>query len=388
MKALDILRLSYREAKLGKTPLIFGAFLILFYFFVAFSIYYFSYSFLDHFYQYLRDAAPESATVEYSSSDPLNELQTLASFGYEPSDIEMLSGMNYHLRLAQADGTEIGLQYATVNVMTFRGNGPSPVMGRTYTIDDNAADARYIWLDHTIASEYGLSAGDEILLMHGGDTLAVLLLMGTFSAGDLPYDGNAMIPLVAMTDICNGTGLYMPAIVDFQVKESATYFKLKSYLEHKKIDLVSQFEIIYMVIDLIADVFRIFAMFTLLMAVVSFMNYCRIFIHARANSILLYKTLGMPDKNIFFIYYCMTLMLLTVAYLLAFGLHLATKAYFKGIYSGVLGTAVQESGNSILFALFGFSLCILAMTAIFLLNAKKLFFANDVQKLQLEREVI
>ena len=388
MKTLDILRLSAKEAKLGIISLFFGAILILFYFFVAFSIFYFSYSFLDHFYQYLRDATPESAKVEYSSSEPQNELQILSDFGYEASDIGMLSSMNHHLHLEKTDTSEIEIHYTMFNIMTFQKTGPSPIAGRTYTVDDNAADATYIWLEKSIAEKYSLFVGDEIQLMHGSDLLTSLTITGVFSAEDIGYGGQAVIPLVAMTEICEGTGLYMPAIIDLQIKEPATYFELKSFLEKKNISLVSKFELIYTIIDLIADLFRIFAVFTLLMAVISFMNYCRIFIHSRTDSILLFKTLGMPERTVFAIYYFMTLVLLTVSYSLAFVLHLATKAYFKGIFSEVLGTAVQESGNSILFAFIGFVVCIFAMTAVFLINAPKLFFVSDVQKLQLEREVI
>lgn len=388
MKARDIFRLSYREMKLGKATLILGFLMILFFFFVAFSIFYFSYSFLDNFYQYLRDAAPESAMVEYSTSDPLNELEMLKNFGYESNEIEMISGMNHHLHLEKADATKIEINYSMVNVMTFHESGPPTITGRTYTPDDNTATIKGIWLEKTVADKYNLSVGDKIILKNGNDSLTALNLMGIFSSGDIPYGGLAVVPLVAMTEICNGTGLYMPAIIDLQVKEPSTYFMLKSYLAEKKIDLVSRFEIVYTVIDLISDLFRIFAYFTLLLAVISFMNYCRIFIHSRINNILMYKTLGMSDRIIILIYYTMTLALLTVSYFLSFLLHLASKTYFKDVYSKVLGVNVMESGNSILFALFGFVFCIIALTIVFLLNSKQLFFAADVQRLQVEREVI
>lgn len=388
MKCADVIRLAGKEIRLEKYKLLLGLLLWSSLLTVSLCIYRFSFSFRDCLYQYLGKYEPTITSAEYISEDPLEDLNMLQQIGLDSKEISMLIQNNSHLKFFTQEHTEIEIPFSNIVISNRYDtqNVSAASEGRLLTSDDDTADANVIVINKNVSEQYGLHCGDPITVSLRGQTLRTLTVIGITAGTEAPGISylEMQLPVHEFLSMTAHTGVYCYAYMSLQVTTPAAYYQLRDYLKPKGIILNSEFEQGFEMVEIVSEIFWMIALICMLLAVLSMINYCSIFIAERKAFIVLLKTLGMTDSSISGIFYSFILGLFFTAYAIAFLLQNIVYLHFQTVFTSILKIKVESVDHFVLFALICFLIELILVSVTFFTKIGTLIRGENIAAVRLQ----
>lgn len=383
MKCFDVIRLSAKEAKIGKSKLLLGFFLWISLLTVSFCIYRFSFSFRDNLYQYLAKYDPSIASVDFVTEDPLGDLEKFHQIGMQDQDILMFIKGNPHLKFHKEDGTEIQIpcNNITAERVTDTNETASPLHdGRYLTQGDDTKESNAVVISSQLAKEYALKVGDCVTASVSKKMLRSFVVCGIVDNAwnDMQFP---IQPFLAMTE---HSGLYIYAYVTVNVNEPSTYYDLKAFLDQKGIILISEFEQAFELIEIVSEAFWMISVICMLLAVFSMINYCSIFVSERREFIILLKTLGTKNISVSSIFYFILMGLFLLAFIVAMLLQWVVYLHFQTVYTSILHVSLHSTDHFGLFVLICFLIDFIFVSIAFHAKIGKMICSEDISAMRLQ----
>jgi|GEM_PF-4935408 len=386
MKCSDIIRLAAKETRLEKTKLFLGLLLWVSLLTVSLCIYRFSFSFRDNLYQYLAAYNPSISEASYNSEEPVNDIDFFHQIGIGNEEIHMMMLGNSHLHLYKQDGTEIVLpspsNLSAATISNTHEEASNMYDGRALTAEDDTKDGCAIVISMDLANDYAVLIGDSITVSLRGRELRTFTVCGITNDKD---QGLFMsLPLQPFLSCLEQTGLFCPAYVYVTVKNPAAYYDLKAYLTSKGLAIESDFEQSMELIEIVSEAFWLVSLICMLLAAISMINYCSIFVSGRKGFIVLLKTIGMTDRSVTFIFYSVLIGLFVIAYIFAILLQQIVYLRFQMIYTSILHVTLNSIDHFSLFALLCFMIDFVFVSVTFFAKIGKLIYADDIAAVRLQ----
>lgn len=385
MKCSDIIRLAAKETRLEKSKLFLGLLLWVSLLTVSLCIYRLSFSFRDNLYQYLAKYEPSIAKASYISEEPANDMDYFQQIGISNEEISIMAVGTSHLRFYKQDGTEILLPSPS-NLSAKMISNTHEVAnniydGRALTAEDDTKDGRAIVISMDLANDYDVSIGDSITVSLCGRELRTFTVCGITNDKD---QGLFMsLPFQPFLSCLEQTGLFCPAYVIVTIKNPAAYYDLKAYMTSKGIAIESDFEHSLELIEIVSEAFWLVSLICMLLAMLSMMNYCSIFVSERKGFIVLLKTLGMKERSVTFVFYSVLIGLFVIAYIFAILLQQIVYLRFQTIYTSILHVTLNSIDHFSLFSMLCFMIDFVFVSVTFFARIGKLIYAENIAAVRL-----